>query len=178
MSIIFFSLYEMDFLTLGTLLEGSLGQYSFSYTSRFPVLILKPSQQLRTVGKASAFQAEKARWFGGTSLNGPSLSFPAVRGMITVPNVTEWLNCKHENEHEVLSRLSNSYTCELMFLYPSSILKCQEMDRLLFRHKKEWNNEICNHVDGHRDYHTKWSQKEKNTIWYHLYMESKKNYTN
>ena len=27
--------------------------------------------------------------------------------------------------------------------------------------KKEWNNTICSNMDRPRDYHTKWSQKEK-----------------
>ena len=27
--------------------------------------------------------------------------------------------------------------------------------------KKEWNNAICSHMDGPRDYQTKWSQTEK-----------------
>ena len=28
--------------------------------------------------------------------------------------------------------------------------------------KKEWNNAICSNMNGPRDYHTKWSQAEKN----------------
>ena len=28
-------------------------------------------------------------------------------------------------------------------------------------HKKEWNNAICSHMDGPRDYHTKWSKSER-----------------
>ena len=31
----------------------------------------------------------------------------------------------------------------------------------IFRHQKEWNNAICSNVDELRDYHTKWSQTEK-----------------
>ena len=27
--------------------------------------------------------------------------------------------------------------------------------------KKEWNNAICSYMDGPRDYHTKWSQSER-----------------
>ena len=27
--------------------------------------------------------------------------------------------------------------------------------------KKEWNNAICNNMDGPRDYHTKWSKSER-----------------
>ena len=27
--------------------------------------------------------------------------------------------------------------------------------------KKEWDNAICSNIDGLRDYHTKWSQTEK-----------------
>ena len=46
---------------------------------------------------------------------------------------------------------------------------------ILLRHKKEWNNAICSNMDGPRDYHTKWSQTEKDKYqWYHLYVESKK----
>ena len=36
-------------------------------------------------------------------------------------------------------------------------------------HKKEWNNAICNNMDGLRDYHTKWRKsEEKNSIWWYL----------
>ena len=28
-------------------------------------------------------------------------------------------------------------------------------------HKKEWNNAICNNMDGPRDYHTKWSHSNR-----------------
>ena len=38
--------------------------------------------------------------------------------------------------------------------------------------KKEWDNAICSNMDGPRDYHTNWSQTEKQI--YHLYVESKK----
>ena len=31
----------------------------------------------------------------------------------------------------------------------------------LLSHKKEWNNAICSNIDGPGDYHTKWSQTEK-----------------
>ena len=40
-------------------------------------------------------------------------------------------------------------------------------------HGKEWNNSICNNMDGPRDYHIKWRQRKTNII-YHLYVESKK----
>ena len=33
-------------------------------------------------------------------------------------------------------------------------------------HKKEWNNAICNNMDGLRDYHTKWSNSNKDK--YHI----------
>ena len=29
---------------------------------------------------------------------------------------------------------------------------------ILLSHKKEWNNAICNNMNGPRDYHTKWSK--------------------
>ena len=32
---------------------------------------------------------------------------------------------------------------------------------ILLSHKKEWNNAICSYTDGPRDYHTKWSQSER-----------------
>ena len=31
--------------------------------------------------------------------------------------------------------------------------------------KKEWNNAICSNMDGPRDYHTKWSQTEKDKYY-------------
>ena len=46
---------------------------------------------------------------------------------------------------------------------------------MLLSHEKEWNNAIWSNMNGPRDYHTKWSQTERetNTIRYHLYVESK-----
>jgi len=46
---------------------------------------------------------------------------------------------------------------------------------ILLSHKKEWNNAICSNMDGPGDYHTKQSkwERNKNTIWYHSYVESK-----
>ena len=32
---------------------------------------------------------------------------------------------------------------------------------ILLSHKKEWNNAICNNMDGPRDYHTKGSKSER-----------------
>ena len=32
---------------------------------------------------------------------------------------------------------------------------------ILLSHKKEQNNAICSNMDGPRDYHTKWSQSER-----------------
>ena len=46
---------------------------------------------------------------------------------------------------------------------------------ILLIHKKEWNKVICNNMDGQRDYHTKSSKPKINTIWYPLYVESRKN---
>ena len=44
---------------------------------------------------------------------------------------------------------------------------------VLVNHKKEWNNAICNNMDGHRDYHTKWSKPKINTLCYFSYVNSK-----
>ena len=44
---------------------------------------------------------------------------------------------------------------------------------ILLSHKKEWNNVICSHMNGPRDYHAKEiNQTKANSIWYHLYVES------
>ena len=43
---------------------------------------------------------------------------------------------------------------------------------ILLSHKKEWNNAICNNMDGPRDYHTKWSKSDRERQIYHSYMES------
>ena len=32
---------------------------------------------------------------------------------------------------------------------------------ILLGNKKEWNNAIYSNMDGHRDYHTKWSKLER-----------------
>ena len=42
--------------------------------------------------------------------------------------------------------------------------------------KEEWNNTIFSHIDGPRDYHTKWSKLDRmtNIIWYYLYVKFKK----
>ena len=32
---------------------------------------------------------------------------------------------------------------------------------ILLRHKKEWNIAICSDMNGPREYHTKWSHREK-----------------
>ena len=37
---------------------------------------------------------------------------------------------------------------------------------ILLSHKKEWNNAICSNIDRPRDYHTKWSESEKDK--YHM----------
>ena len=45
---------------------------------------------------------------------------------------------------------------------------------ILLSHKKEWDNAICGNIDITRDYHVKWSQKEKGKyLMISLYVESK-----
>ena len=41
--------------------------------------------------------------------------------------------------------------------------------------KREQSNAILSNMNGPRDYHTRWSKsdRESNTIWYHLYVKSK-----
>ena len=49
-------------------------------------------------------------------------------------------------------------------------------DGVLLSHKKWMNNAICSNMDGPRDYHTKWSQSENDSIvWCHYVQNLKKN---
>ena len=32
---------------------------------------------------------------------------------------------------------------------------------ILLNHKEKWNNAICSHMDGLRDYHTKWNKSDR-----------------
>ena len=34
-------------------------------------------------------------------------------------------------------------------------------NEILFSHQKEWNNTICNHTVGLRDYNTEWSKSDR-----------------
>ena len=51
---------------------------------------------------------------------------------------------------------------------------------IFFSHNKEWNNAICNKDEPRDSYAPRLHilsevrQKKANTIWYHLYVESKK----
>ena len=48
-------------------------------------------------------------------------------------------------------------------------------NRILLSHKEEWNNDICSTMDGFGGHYvSEISQIKTNTLWYHLYMESKK----
>jgi len=51
---------------------------------------------------------------------------------------------------------------------------------ILLSHKKEQNNAICSNMDGPRDYHTKWSQseRERKTPYDITYMQNLKYDTN
>ena len=51
---------------------------------------------------------------------------------------------------------------------------------MLLSYKKEWNNAICNNMDGPRDYHTKWSksERERQTPYDITYMWNLKYVTN
>ena len=40
---------------------------------------------------------------------------------------------------------------DVVYIYNGIILSC----------KKEWNNASCSNMDGHRDYHTKWSKLDR-----------------
>ena len=54
------------------------------------------------------------------------------------------------------------------------VICCKNWAHLYIKKKKkkrEWSNAICSNMDATRDFHTKWSKKKTNTIWYHLYAE-------
>ena len=53
---------------------------------------------------------------------------------------------------------------------------CYIYNGILLSHKKEWNFAICNNMDGLGEHYAKWNKSDRktNTIWYHLYVESKK----
>ena len=44
--------------------------------------------------------------------------------------------------------------------------------------KKEWNNAICNNMDGPRDYHSKWGKSDKNITYLWNLKKKKENDTN
>ena len=45
---------------------------------------------------------------------------------------------------------------------------------ILLSHKKEWNSNICNSMGDPREYYlSEISQSKTNTVYYHLYVESK-----
>jgi len=48
-------------------------------------------------------------------------------------------------------------------------------NRILLSCKKEWDLTICDNMNGPRRYYGKWnkSNRKTNTIWFHLYVESK-----
>ena len=39
---------------------------------------------------------------------------------------------------------------------------------------KKWNRTVCNDVDGAREYYAKQNKRKANTIWFHSYIEFKK----
>ena len=45
---------------------------------------------------------------------------------------------------------------------------------ILFGHTKEWNFAIFSNVDGLGGYCAKWNKTKTDTVWYHLYVKSKK----
>ena len=55
-----------------------------------------------------------------------------------------------------------------------SCTTCIQLKALLLSHKKEWKDVTCNNKEGHRG-DRKWSTSERqtNTIWYHVHVESK-----
>ena len=56
--------------------------------------------------------------------------------------------------------------------------RCGISNGILLGNKKEGNVGICNNVDGPWGYHTKLNKRMTNTVWIHLYVESKQNKTN
>ena len=45
--------------------------------------------------------------------------------------------------------------------YTHTHTQCNTTQPLKKKKNKQWNNAVCGHMDGHRDYHTKWSKPDK-----------------
>ena len=44
---------------------------------------------------------------------------------------------------------------------------------ILLSHRRVWNIAIYNNTDGPRGYYAEWNKTKTNTVWFHLYVESK-----
>ena len=54
----------------------------------------------------------------------------------------------------------------VIYIYIYIYIYMNMWNGVLVNNKKEWNNAICNNMDGHRDYHTKWNKPDKDK--YHM----------
>ena len=83
--------------------------------------------------------------------------------------VTKW-----SPTEECVKDVMYIYMCVWMSLCTCVYTYICIKNRILLRHKKEWNNAICN-INRPRDYHTKWSKPDKEKYHVrHSYVESKK----
>ena len=93
--------------------------------------------------------------------------------------VTESLHCSPETITTLLISYTpiqnkkfvfkNDYT----YMYIHTYIHIHTHNRILLSHKNEWNNAICNNMDGPRECHTEWNKSERETMWCHLYTEPK-----
>ena len=71
----------------------------------------------------------------------------------------------HHNVH--ISTIYNSQDMEADYvsihrwMYKEDVVQTHTHNEILISYKKEWDNAICNNMDRNRDYHTKWSNSDR-----------------
>ena len=66
-----------------------------------------------------------------------------------------------ETRHGKNSNVHQNEWIKMSYIHIYIHTYTQTHNRILLRHKKEWNNAICSNMDVPRDYYTKWSKSEK-----------------
>ena len=89
----------------------------------------------------------------------------------------DW-RCMHLHVHS--SIIYNNQDMDFTWESTEGWMDTEKCDRhtytngMLFSHKEEGALAICDNMDGSLAHYTKWNKSEKvNTIWSHLYVESK-----
>ena len=72
------------------------------------------------------------------------------------------------------------YVCVCVYIYTHTHTHTHTHNEILISHKKEWNSDICNNMDGHIVYYAQWSKSdgERQILYVITYMWNLKNKTN